>query len=277
MNIINPAYAGADGEDVLSVTSRNQWLSIDKAPRTLVMSFSSARKDNLGIGVSIESDKIFIEQQTFLYLDFSYKLQIDETTNLFLGLKGGGNFYKADTQSLNTYSPFSDPAQTNLNRFNPNFGAGAYLKGQKFWISLSIPRFFKVNRDKENLISAKERIHSYLGGGYSFPLSSNIDMKPSLMLRKVKGIPINAEINNFFSFKNKFEFGVSYSFKTALSLMTLINISKGIDMGYAYQTPIEKNLSGLNIKTHEIVIRIKFEDLKKELIEEEEIEIEENK
>ena len=93
MNIINPAYAGADGEDVLSVTSRNQWLSIDKAPRTLVMSFSSARKDNLGIGVSIESDKIFIEQQTFLYLDFSYKLQIDETTNLFLGLKGGGNYF----------------------------------------------------------------------------------------------------------------------------------------------------------------------------------------
>ena len=38
MNIINPAYAGAEGKDVLSLTSRNQRMNIDKAPRTLVMS-----------------------------------------------------------------------------------------------------------------------------------------------------------------------------------------------------------------------------------------------
>ena len=100
MNIINPAYAGAEGKDVLSLTSRNQWMNIDNAPRTLVMSFSSERKKNVGLGISIESDKVFIEKQTFMYIDFSYKLQINETTNIFLGLKAGGNFYKADTEGL---------------------------------------------------------------------------------------------------------------------------------------------------------------------------------
>ncbi len=46
--------------------------------------------------------------------------------------------------------------------------------------------------------------------------------------------------------------------------MSLINISKGIDLGYAYQTPSGNKLSGLNLKTHEIVLRIKFENLVKE-------------
>ena len=87
MNIINPAYAGAEGKDVLSLTSRNQWMNIDNAPRTLVMSFSSERKKNVGLGISIESDKVFIEKQTFMYIDFSYKLQINETTKLSLDLR----------------------------------------------------------------------------------------------------------------------------------------------------------------------------------------------
>ena len=47
MNVINPAYAGTEGKDVLSLTSRNQWINIDNAPRTLVMSFSSERKKNV--------------------------------------------------------------------------------------------------------------------------------------------------------------------------------------------------------------------------------------
>jgi len=264
MNIINPAYAGAEGKDVLSLTSKNQWMNIDNAPRTLVMSFSSERKKNVGLGISIESDKVFIEKQTFMYIDFSYKLQMNETTIIFLGLKAGANFYKADTENLISTSSYNDPAQINLSRINPNFGAGLYLKGEKLWISLSIPRFFKVKRDKDMMISAKERVHNYLAMGYSFNISKDFEMKPGIMLRQVKGLPLNSEINNFIAYKNKYEIGASLVSNSSLSIMSLINISKGIDLGYAYQTPSGNKLSGLNLKTHEIVLRIKFENLVKE-------------
>lgn len=264
MNIINPAYAGTEGKDVLSLTSRNQWMNIDNAPRTLVMSFSSERKKNVGLGISIELDKVFIEKQTFMYLDFSYKLQINQTTKLFLGLKAGGNFYKADTENLISTSNYNDPSQINLSRINPNFGAGLYLKGEKLWISLSVPRFFKVKRDKDMMISAKERIHNYLAMGYSFNISKDFEMKPGIMLRQVKGLPLNSEINNFIAYKNKYEIGVSLASNSSLSIMSLINISKGIDLGYAYQTSSGIKLSGLNLKTHELVLRIKFENLVKE-------------
>ena len=272
MNIINPAYAGAEGKDVLSLTSRNQWMNIDNAPRTLVMSFSSKRKKNVGLGISIDSDKVFIEKQTFMYMDFSYKLQINETTNLFLGLKAGGNFYKADTEELISTSNYLDPSKISLSRINPNFGAGLYLKGEKLWLSLSIPRFFKVKRDKNMMISAKERIHNYIAMGYSFNISNDFEMKPGIMLRKVKGLPLNTEINNFFAYKNKYEIGASLVSNSSFSIMSLINISKGIDLGYAYQIPSGNRLSGLNLKTHELVLRIKFENL----VKESDIEIEED-
>ena len=64
--------------------------------------------------------------------------------------------------------------------------------------------------------------------------------------------------------KNKYEIGASLVLNSSLSIMSLINISKGIDLGYAYQTNSGNKLSGLNLKTHEIVLRIKFENLIKE-------------
>ena len=68
-------------------------------PLHLAFSYSSERENNVGLGLSVVSDKVFIEQQTFAYVDFSYKLDM-ESTQLYLGLKAGGNFYSADPRAL---------------------------------------------------------------------------------------------------------------------------------------------------------------------------------
>ena len=132
MNVINPAFAGADEANMISFTSRSQWASVEDAPNTLAFAFSSARENNVGLGISLVSDKVFIEQQTFAYIDFSYKLQISEESALFLGLKGGGNFYSADPTSLIAYRKMMDPTQVSLSRFNPNIGAGAYFRSVSY-------------------------------------------------------------------------------------------------------------------------------------------------
>ena len=73
-------------------------------------------------------DKIFIEKQTFAYIDFSYRLQVEEKTTMYLGLKAGGNFYSSDPSNLTTYSNIPDPSQTSISSFNPNIGVGLYAK-----------------------------------------------------------------------------------------------------------------------------------------------------
>ena len=255
MNVINPAYAGALGKNVFAFTSRRQWSSMQDAPSTLAFSYSSERENNVGLGLSVVSDKVFIEQQTFAYVDFSYKLDM-ESTQLYLGLKAGGNFYSADPIARSAYSASSDPAQQQLSRFNPNVGAGALLKGELFWASFSIPRLFNVKRESDNIaVTAKDRMHSYLGGGVDLPIGSGLLVKPSVMLRKVKGLPVTTDFTGMLSWQNQFDVGISYRSSSSFALLSVISLG-GFDIGYAYETPTASSLSQLNLKTHEIVLRI---------------------
>ena len=256
MNVINPAFAGADAANMLSFTSRSQWASVEDAPNTLALAFSSARENNVGLGISLVSDKVFIEQQTFAYIDFSYKLQMSGESLLFLGLKGGGNFYSADPTSLTTYQSVGDPSQVSLSKFNPNIGAGAYLKGANYWVSFSIPRLFNVKRETDNLaITAKDRVHTYLGGGVDLAVSNGVLVKPSVMLRKVKGLPTTADITGMVSWQNQFDVGLSIRTNSSMALMSMISLGM-FDVGYAYETPTDNGLSQLNLRTHELVFRI---------------------
>lgn len=73
MNVVNPAYAGVDNETVIIGSIRRQWTGIKDAPETQAVSFGTSVGDNLGLGISMVSDKTFIEKQTTLGIDFSYK------------------------------------------------------------------------------------------------------------------------------------------------------------------------------------------------------------
>lgn len=273
LNVINPAYAGAESSNSFSFTSRQQWSSVPDAPSTLAFSYSSARKNKVGLGISVVSDKVFVEQQTFAYVDFSYRLQTTESTQLFLGIKAGGNFYNADPTKLDTYTFSPDPLKQPLSKFNPNVGVGAFLKGELFWMSLSIPRLFNVNRDQNLVFTAKDRVHSYLGGGMDLPMNSNLLLKPALMLRKVNGLPMTTDLSMMFSWQNNLDVGLSYRTRGAISLLSLVSIG-AFDIGYAYEVPTESSLSQLNLKVHEIVLRIRlgesnaaFEEETQEIVE----------
>ena len=254
MNIINPAFAGAEEGTVFSFTSRRQWSFDEEAPTTLAFSYSSARENKVGLGISLVADRVFIEQQTSATIDFSYQLNM-ETTQVYLGLKVGGNFYKADPTGLLGFTTSPDPIQQAFSKFNPNIGVGALLKRENLWISFSLPRIFKSNRTKDLAITAKDRVHIYLGGGGTLPLGTNLYLKPSLLLRKVKGLPLSTDLTGFINWQKKFDVGLSYRSSGALSFLSSVRVGN-FDLGYAYETPTVSSLSQLNLKTHEIVLKI---------------------
>ena len=254
MNIINPAFAGAEEGTVFSFTSRRQWSFDEEAPNTLAFSYSSVRANKVGLGISLVADRVFIEQQTNATIDFSYQLNM-ETTQVYLGLKAGGNFYKADPTGLLGFAASPDPIQQAFSKFNPNIGVGALLKRENLWLSFSLPRIFKSNRTKDLAITAKDRVHTYLGGGATLPLGTNLDLKPSILLRKVKGLPLSTDLTGFISWQQKFDAGMSYRSSGAFSLLSSVRVGN-FDLGYAYETPILSGLAQLNLKTHEVFLRI---------------------
>ena len=178
MNIINPAYAGANNEKELNLSHRSQWLGVDNSPNTQTLSYSMPLKNNLGFGISIVNDKVFILSETDIAVDVSYKLKVSETHNLFFGVKAGGGFVNIDLN--NAGAPGGDPLFTaNQSFFNPHLGAGLYLKHKKYYVTISTPNFLNGKRYEKKGNTPKaavDNMHLYLGTGYSFTINDNFEL-----------------------------------------------------------------------------------------------------
>lgn len=262
MNFFNPAYVGVDGETLVTTSFRQQWTGVKDAPSAEVVSFGTPLGRNLGIGVSIYNSNTFVESQTFTGIDFSYRLQVSEATELYFGIKAGGNFYSVNTSGLETYNVMSDPNISSISNFNPNVGAGVLLKAEKWYASLAIPRMLSTERaDNENglVTAAVARPHLYATAGYRLLLdpASNLMLKPSTMVRYVSGAPVSADINSMLSFDEGFEIGATYRTDAAIAGLVNINIKKRLIVGYAYEVSTRKVLASAR-NTNEFLLRFLF-------------------
>lgn len=263
MNVINPAYAGADGKTSITANLRSQWVDVQDAPETQSFFFATPLGDKVGIGVSVINDKTFIEKQTSISVDFSYKLQVSENTHLFLGLKAGGSTYDVDRGNLSNYSIFPlDPALDNIDTgFNPNVGVGGYLTNEKYFVSLSMPTLLlsqSINNEDGRVTYATDKTHIYLSGGYNFSLSDNVEFLPYTMIRYVGGSPLSADINASFRFYSKLEIGAAYRTDQAISGLFVVDLADWAKIGYAYDGSTRSEISGLSDGTHEILFRLNF-------------------
>jgi len=262
MNIYNPAFAGSSEAAEFSLGIRSQWAGLEGAPESQSAIFGMPVGRNVGLGVSILNDRTFIEQQTWMAIDVSYFVDLDEEHRLYFGIKGSANSYDANTDGLVTYGVGQDGALMNYeSRFTPNVGAGAYLKHDRYFVSLSAPKLLTPDRMQErngNAYLGTDRRHAYLSGGYTFLLGRSLDLKTMGMFRYVDASPMSLELTGILDFGEKFEFGSSYRFDESISGLFLFNVSNGFNLGYAYETSLQNSIDGLDRNTHELFMRLKM-------------------
>ena len=251
MNIINPAYAGYQGDTSFSLISRNQWLSVDDAPKNSIFSFSSARENNVGLGASIFSKNTFVDKLNEFNIDISYKLKLSEKTNLFFGLKGVLEFFKSDPSFLSNDTNYNDPALSSISIFSPNFGLGFLLNSEKYWFSLSLPKLFQT--EINNIYSFDSSVITYIGTGIKIPLNDSFVMKPNILYRDMKDLKSIFDLSYLINFKNIIDFGVTYRTNGSLIFLTKLSV-KGFDFGYGFETFRNNSIGGLNLNTHEFFI-----------------------
>ena len=102
----------------------------------------------------------------------------------------------------------------------------------------------KILEDGHRVISRLSNINSIavingscLGGGLELPLSKSLILKPMIILRKVKSLPLSKDAGVFLGPKNKFDLVISLRSNSSFSAMTLFKISEILYIGYAYETP----------------------------------------
>lgn len=263
MNLVNPAYAGVDSITVVSSTLRKQWTGIANAPETQAISFGTSLGKKVGFGMTVINDQTFIEKQTFVSLDFSYKLKMSETADVYFGIKAGGSSYNVNTSGLETYNVQADPALASISTFNPNIGVGAVYKEGPMYISLSIPRLLntkKATNDAGYASVATDSPHIYLSGGYDVPLQgefSSLILKPSAMLRYVNGAPVSIDFTTMLQIDKTFELGGMYRTDKAYAAMATVVISKRLVFGFAYEMSTRPELARAR-NTNEMLLQFRF-------------------
>ena len=260
MNIINPAYAGANDLKEINLSHRSQWLGIENAPTTQTFSFSKPLKNNLGFGISIVNDKVFVLNEIDIAIDISYKLKVSETHNLFFGVKAGGGFVNIDLN--NAGAPGFDPLFTSSqNFFNSHFGAGLYLKHKKYYITFSTPNFLNGERyEKKGNVprAAINNMHVYFGSGYTFSFSDNFQLTPAFMMRHVNGAPTSYDLSSTLKMYQKFSLGANVRLDEMTSIYSLIQVTNKLKFGMAYDfTTSDVDVVGAD-NSLELILKYKF-------------------
>ncbi len=244
MNIINPAFAGIKDSPELNLVYRNQYVGVEDSPRTISMAYSRPLGKNLGIGVSVINDQVFILQETDIAVDISYKLQVGEGTQLYFGIKAGGGFTNIDL--TRAYNGGNDPLfQENLDFFNPHIGAGLNIQNKKFYISISTPNFLRGDRfikQANTPVAAVDQPHFYMGGGYNFFVSENLTITPRVMMRTVDGAPTSYDFGASADISNKFTAGTNYRVDEMVSIYGLFRIVDKLRFGASYDITTSSDL-----------------------------------
>ncbi|MDC6352220.1 type IX secretion system membrane protein PorP/SprF [Zeaxanthinibacter sp. PT1] len=262
MNLFNPAYAGSGEGAELGLGLRSQWAGVEGAPESQSAIFSMPVGRNIGLGVTVLNDKTFVESQTWVGIDFSYALRLNHSQVLYLGIKGSGNSYNVNSDGLVTYGVGQDGSLSGYDsRFTPNVGVGAYLKADKYFVSLSAPKLLGSDRLQErdgNAYLGEERLHAYLMGGCAFALGNNLELTASSMLRYVDASPISVDMTAMLNFGQRFDLGASYRFRESISGLFLFKVSNSIALGYAYEAAVQSEVYNASQNSHEIFMRLQM-------------------
>lgn len=254
MNIINPAYAGSRENLSFGLLFRQQWNGIDGAPETGTFFGHSPIGNNLGLGLSLITDKIGPVKETNVYADISYTLKLGGGHNLAFGVKAGATFHDIGLTDLDLIDDTDPFFSENINETTPNFGAGLFYYTDKYYLSFSVPNLLSsVHLDANGFKIGSETQHYFLTGGYVFDLSPNTELKPSFMVKSAFGAPTSFDVNVNARFFKKVEIGASYRLDDSFSGLVNFAITPSIRIGYAYDA-VSSDIKAYAPSSHEVML-----------------------
>lgn len=256
-NVINPAYVGSKENLTIFGMYRAQWVGMQGAPKTAVVSAATPLGDSgLGLGVNFVNDRIGAMDENNISVDLSYTIDLNQDYKLAFGLKTTANILSVDYTKLTIYDPTDPTTLTNINnKFNPNLGAGAYLFSDKAYVGVSVPNFLTTDRYDDNEVTImRQKAHFYLMGGYVFELNPSVQFKPATLIKAVSGAPLQVDLTANFLIVEKFTIGAAYRWDASVSALAGFQINENLFVGYSYDAETTK-LRNHSSGSHEIFLR----------------------
>jgi type IX secretion system PorP/SprF family membrane protein len=248
---INPAYTGLNNNLNTSIAYRRQWAGFEGSPTTAnVSAHTSLMNDRMGVGLIFVSDKIGSNKNTEAYVTYSYKIKTGKSTFSF-GLQAGFINFKSNNEELNPFDPMDPAFATDINVTRPSFGAGAILKSERYLIGLSAPRLLANAVDVGGVQTELYSQHYYLLGAYVFNLSERLRLKPSVLLKGVKGSPFSLDYNVSCNLDEKYTIGLFARNLNTCGLLAQMRFAEAYRLTYTFEMPLNGAVE-TRFTTHEL-------------------------
>jgi type IX secretion system PorP/SprF family membrane protein len=256
MNVINPAYAGFKESISFGLLYRKQWVNIEGAPTTFSFSGHTPVGDNVGVGLSLISDKIGPVTEQNVFGDFSYTLKLGDTQRLAFGLKAGFSFHKVGLRDIQSSLP--DPSEgifgEDISDTSLNLGTGVFYYTDKYYVSFSVPNMIKsAHLDYNGREYGSDVSHYFLTSGYVFDVNYELKFKPSFMLKSAFNVSPSLDVSANFLYKEKFELGATYRLEDSFGAMVNFAVTPELRIGYAYDH-IVSDLNRTSPSSHEFIV-----------------------
>jgi len=269
---INPAYAGYKGDGYIQTTYRSQWINFPGAPKTLSFTADvSANEGRMGLGVTYLKDRIGLTESNVGMLTYSYRITTGDRSMLSLGVSAGISEYAFDPTGIVTVNPDPLLPSSRVAATTPNMNTGIFYHSDKFYAGLS--GYNLIGRRallRQDIAVAFHDFHYYLTVGGMVRIAHDLQLKPSILVKHVKGSPTSYDLNAMFLFGERVWLGGSFRSnmrifedqlqedlrkRNAVALVMEYFVSPSMRIGYAY----DYNLNALNsyrTESHELSVGV---------------------
>jgi type IX secretion system PorP/SprF family membrane protein len=250
----NPAYAGAEGKACGSALYRRQWLGLEGAPESQLVSFHTPLfQERVGLGLNLNRQSIGISRALTAEMSYAYRLPLGPGY-LSAGLSASVRYFTEDysdsriiaSQDIN-YDPGVPMGQQS--KYLPNFGVGMYYQAKRWYAGIGMPRLIESSIDfAAGGGQAREIRHLYAMGGYKIPITSMLNVHPQVLFKYLDGAPFDGDISVLLEMERQFHAGISYRLGgnmernggESIDLLLGFWIQKQMLIGVAYDISMSK-------------------------------------
>jgi type IX secretion system PorP/SprF family membrane protein len=270
---INPAYAGYREQLNVHAFYRSQWTGIEGAPKTMSLAVDAIANDgNVGLAFQVSNDKLGAQTNLSAYASYAYRLKMnaDGTSRLAFGVSGGLAQLGIDGALLNPNDPEPFQPAGLQSTVVPDARAGVYYSSDRFYAGFSADNLLSQYIDvKKHAFIPQPKPHFYLTAGMLLPLSADVLLKPSFLLKDDRGGPTSLDVSAFLILADRLWIGGAY--RTGVKLYDKSYIQQGLSslnsavaavqifptsnlrIGYAYDFSMGA-MKGYSNGTHELSI-----------------------
>lgn len=238
--INNPSALALDGDFMVDLMMRHQWLGVDGAPTTIALNGQYALNNDNAVGFNYFYDKIGAQEFHSFNGQYAYRVRFSADRYLALGASVGIDNRVIIFTGDELGDP-NDPAFSTSGAYSRvffNAGVGLFYNSPNFYFGASIPKLFQNTRiGKEGGLQAL-RWHYYGTVGGYIPVGSKFTFNPHLQLKITANAPVSADLILRNTFVNKFSVVVGYRTEQSLIAGVDFLVSQNFRLGYSFNYDI---------------------------------------